>query len=467
MAKKEIYCVGWEFPGNLGKYVDIYSKHSLADADIVIFELGALQLWGSDSYQGKTCLSDYDSVRARNSVKYWRQELNKAYKEGKTIFIFLSPKKDAFVATGREEISGTGRNQKVSRLVAELDNYDLLPNFKLNFEEGAGNSTFLKKRTNLLEPLWNEIFKEKDYFIEIIPNEDSSYESLLTSKNGKRSLGGIIQGLGNIVFIPPIREDPDHVEFNEKEDKTFWSKKGVQFGARLLKAIINTEKLIRQKAHGTPAPKWASGSKYVFSEEKGILRKIEIFKKDISEIEDKIDFQNNALNKFYQFRLLLFENGKRLEAAILETLRLMGFEAENYDDGVLEIDAVFKSPEGRFIGEAEGRDDKPIAITKISQLIRNLHDDYARDEVEKMAKGVLFGNPFRFKPPEKRKELFTEKVFNTAKTNSIALLFTPDLYPIAIYLSEKKNKEFAKACREAIFAASGEIVKFPPIPKSK
>ena len=42
---------------------------------------------------------------------------------------------------------------------------------------------------------------------------------------------------------------------------------------------------------------------------------------------------------------LLFEQGKPLENAVIKALKIIGYKAENYDDGVLEMDQIIISPE--------------------------------------------------------------------------------------------------------------------------
>ena len=80
-------------------------------------------------------------------------------------------------------------------------------------------------------------------------------------------------------------------------------------------------------------------------------------------------------------RALLFEQGRPLENAVLQLMRLMGFEANNYRDSTSEFDVVLECPEGRCIGEVEGRDNRPIDINKMRQLIVNIQEDYSREEV--------------------------------------------------------------------------------------
>jgi hypothetical protein len=160
-------------------------------------------------------------------------------------------------------------------------------------------------------------------------------------------------------------------------------------------------------------------------------------------------------------RSLLFETGRPLERATVKALGLLGFSAATVKEGDSEFDVVFTAPEGRCLGEVEGKDNRAINVDKISQLGRNLDEDFACEEVSKYAKGVLFGNAHRLQPIEKRGEFFTEKCKSTANRMKVALVRTPDLFVAARYLTSSHDENFARLCREAIFAAEGQIVTFP------
>lgn len=109
-----------------------------------------------------------------------------------------------------------------------------------------------------------------------------------------------------------------------------------------------------------------------------------------------------------------------MEDAIFEALRLIGFKANNYKDELSEFDVVFISLEGRFLGEAEGRDNSAINIDKLSQLERNLQEDFQKDDVKNYAHEVLFGNAYRLKPPPERRDFFTEKCLTGARRAGIS-----------------------------------------------
>src|SRR5207245_1319034 len=99
-----------------------------------------------------------------------------------------------------------------------------------------------------------------------------------------------------------------------------------------------------------------------------------------------------------------------------------------------EFDVIFESPEGRCLGEVEGKDTKAINIDKFSQLERNLQEDFAREGVTEYAKGVLFGNAERLKPPAERGHAFTGKCITAAKRVHAALVRTADLFDPVRYL---------------------------------
>jgi len=125
---------------------------------------------------------------------------------------------------------------------------------------------------------------------------------------------------------------------------------------------------------------------------------------------------------------------------------------------------VFESPEGRLIGEAEGKDSKPINVDKLRQLAMNVHEDLLRECVSVPAKGVLFGNPFRLDAVASRPQAFTPKCISAAESSSTALVATPELFNAARYLADTDDEAYAAQCRAAIVAGVG-VVTFPRVPE--
>ena len=149
----------------------------------------------------------------------------------------------------------------------------------------------------------------------------------------------------------------------------------------------------------------------------------------------------------------------------MRALASMGISAANEVDGLSEFDAVFEVDGLRVIGEVEGKDKSAISIEKITQLERNIAEDFARDGVNEFAHGILFGNPQRLMRPTDRVKTFTKKCLSSADRNNFALVLTHEMFGPAAYLESDRDNKYAAACREALMATRGELVVFPPVPK--
>jgi hypothetical protein len=180
----------------------------------------------------------------------------------------------------------------------------------------------------------------------------------------------------------------------------------------------------------------------------------------------KLEKENEKLNLLLEeeesLKDLLFETGKPLEKAVTKALKILGYKAENYDDGVLELDQIIFSPEGeRFVGECEGKDTKDIDVSKFRQLLDGLSADFEQEHVAEKAFGLLFGNPQRLASPLERTLSFTQKCIAGAKREKIGLIKTEDLFRICRHVVEKNDMEYAEDCRKAIVQQLGQIIIFP------
>lgn len=441
------------------------SKQSLLDADIIIFSPNIseyLEQYMYSQYQGKPCLYETNSFNFKEACSHWRSELKAAVECGKTIIIYLSEFHNIFTQTGNREFSGTGRNQRITNIVAKSNNYEAIPFNLGEIIPTKGTEIKINKDLKFLAEYWLEFGPLSAYEI-CLKGENKN--PMLTTKAGDRIVGAIIQtARGAIILLPPLNINNEEFTI-EKADGVYWNKKGMAFGTKLARIFIGIDKAVHDERAITQPPDWVKQETYRFIKE----RKLE---HEINALSTKIDYLQDQRIKYCQqlefegnLRRLLYEKGKQLEEAILEALTIMGFKANNIRENDSEFDAIFISNEGRFLGEAEGKDNNAINIDKLSQLERNIQEDFVKDEVEVHAKGVLFGNAFRLKPISERGEFFTAKCISGAKRSEIALVRTPDLFLVAQYLKENRNENYAKKCRQLLSRTKGEVVQFPPVPK--
>ena len=480
MSKKTVGSIGSEVPGGFSDFVSFDSRASLLEWDIILFNPSINRHADAyESYQGKPSLSDHRSFALQESVQHWRRELTEALRAGKTIFVFLPALQEVYVDTGRREYSGTGRNRQTTRIVAPFSNYEALPlSMQVTASEGKGMS--LTTAGAVLADYWRRF---ADYSVYRVLIAGKIGTPLVVTKTGNKTAGALIrspESPGCLVLLPHIdlaaeaflREvsgteaaEPADKDNDDDEPKYVWTKEGRKFGGQLLEALFAVDSALRQGAESTPPPRWTTDPAYALPKEGRVREQLLAIEKELELLTRQKEQKKGEAAHEGALRRLLFEKGPLLEAAIIQALTLLGFTASRYRDSQSEFDVVFEAAEGRIIGEAEGKDNKPINVDKLRQLEMNLHEDFARDEVQQMAKGALFGNAYRLLPLGERRDYFTAKCISAAKRSGCALVRTPDLFRVARYLSDREDPEFGRRCREAVMATPGDIVSFPDLPE--
>ncbi|WP_024771874.1 hypothetical protein [Aquimarina macrocephali] len=463
--KKDIITMGFEIPGHSNLEKDFTSNISLMDADIIAISPEIVYPdgygWVNFSSGGTGCYDVATSKGFLQKSEHLKKELSDMLKLGKTVFLFLHQKKSYSLGLS---VSSPRKGQSTYNTKSS-SNYDFLPINIGKLTSASGKK--IQFSGNQLFSNFNKNFRNNLAYDAYLENPDSS-QVIYTGKDKNKVLGSIHPvGNGHLITLPKIDYDENKfIEYNEEKDENFWSKEAITFGKSLIQSLIDIDRNISLNSDKTPIPNWANSDEFSTKKALSIEGTIETNHLKIKELKEINTQLNEKILEENKFKDLLFETGNLLEDSVTEALRILGYEAENYDDGVLELDQVITSPEKhRFIGECEGKDNKDINITKFRQLLESLNADFARDEVQEKAYGILFGNPQRLLEPKSRNLDFTEKCKIGAEREKIALVKTSDLFVVIKYLRENENEGFKKKCREAIYKGLGKIVKFPKIPK--
>ena len=169
MAKK-ILTVELDLAVADATYAQFRSKMSLLDWDIILIRPRISQFLHNyyETYQGKPCLSDTASFEANECCEHWRREIKQAVETGKTVMVFLPSLYEVYVDTGQRSYSGTGRNQKTTRRVALLTNYQAIP---ASVEPVAAKGSSMKlasKGADVLAPFWSEFGEKFTYEVTLL-----------------------------------------------------------------------------------------------------------------------------------------------------------------------------------------------------------------------------------------------------------------------------------------------------------
>lgn len=128
MSNLQILCIGVDLPPVEGiKHVDLLSKESLLDSDVIVVRPTLSRLKTDGTFQGLSMLDDDDSFRIQNALKEWWPRISNALNAGRTVIYMLPPLEKVAVDTGERTYSGTGRNRHTTKIVDEFDNYQFLP----------------------------------------------------------------------------------------------------------------------------------------------------------------------------------------------------------------------------------------------------------------------------------------------------------------------------------------------------
>lgn len=464
MPERSIASVGFRFRDSAIKYIEFGKNNSLLDFDVIMFRADIRHyMFSSETYNGKPCLNDDKSFSIRRHMEHWRREIRDAVDNGKTVIVFMSDLTQISIATGELKYTGSGRNARVERMVTDYDNYQFLP-YALRLTSSVGSSMVLASaKAEPLVDYWKSFEPYSSYKVIL---EGAGVSGELLTRNGGKTVGLIVRSRtsnGALVLLPDVDVETRLSGVTEEKGGLRPSAESRKFSDRLISAVVSIDKAIKESVEITPEPPWAADFNYKLKAEIDIERQISALDAEFARISAETAGLKDKLLDISSLRGLLYEKGHPLEKSIIKALRILGYEADGLKTAVLELDVVFTSPEGRLIGEAEGKDDKPVNVTKLRQLALNVHEDFARDDVETLAKGVLFGNGYRLTAIAERGDPFTDKCQSASQASSAALVSTPDLFLVAKYLSENSDPDFAKRCREAIGSAVGRV-SFPAIP---
>ena len=396
MASKTIVTINCEIPGSLSESIGFQSKASLWDWDIILFRpsITDSMSWEEQYYQGKPLLNENRSFQLKDAANHWSRELAEAYRAGKTIFIQLCPLREIYVDSGKREYSGSGKSRQTTQIVDLFNNYKTLP-VDIKVTAAEGRAMQLTKEGDFLVEYWKEFGHLSTYKV-LLP-EDLGIP-LCVTRTGSKPVGALLENPeagGHIILLPylelmeedfyeelgvaTILTEEDEVDeedesgldaleesdvLDEEDEEIVWTEKGRVFGHKLISSLCAIDDALKGGIKSTPIPDWATDDTYVLPKEAELqqeLLKVEVAQGELAAKNEEIAV---SIYEERSLRRLLYENGHLLEKAVLKALQLLGFHAEQYRDSKSEFDVVFQCPEGRFLGEVEGKDDKLSTSTR-------------------------------------------------------------------------------------------------------
>lgn len=454
MAAISIALVGANLPCENLDIVELDKRQSLLEYDLVVFRptVSAFAFEFNNQYQGRPIFTEEDSANIYDASRHWNKQINELLSIGRTVVVMLPEKRDYFRYTGEHQYNGTGKNARRTNIVGGISNYDLCRLDLQNCVIAEGSQIDAADANREIYSAWSGLSGESVYYCYF---SDERFSPFLRIKNTNKCVGGVkrYEGGGCLIVMPDIPERWDSW-WNDESDE--YTDDGSDFAKRFSGFCDGIYKSTVTSDH-EQEPDWCSAPDLVLPKELSLQLDITNNISRIRDIEAENEKLSNDLVDNIQLRSMLFRNGKPLERAIISALQECGIDADGYTDGSLEFDVVFELDGIRCIAEVEGKDNKSIDISKMSQLERCIQEDFARDTVEEHAKGILIGNPFRLKPPSERGEPFTKKAIAAANRTGVTLVTTVQLFKIFQEAREAGDPELARAKIKQIVEHPGGV----------
>ncbi len=453
---KSIATVNYKLP-TVKDYISYNSGKSLMDYDIILVDPEMPYQDRIDFSGGGSCITIDGTKRLKSTMSHWLKEFDDALKGGKTIFVLVN---ENITDSGANSYTTTGKGGRLYQS-SSINNYDILP---VEIATRNTKGKHLKIIDNRFKALYDAIIDIIEYK-GVFTSEVN--KKIFTTKDGLSVVSAIIkskEGFGNIVFLPYF-DIGKLSTYDVSKRENVWTESALRVSKIIVNQLVEIDRVLRAETEETPKPDWVELVKQ--PQIADVLdERIRKYEQEIKILEEKKSVEINSKNELLKYNALLYENGKNLELAIENSLKLIGYSVENFQKGDIEIDHIITYSNGiRMIGESEGKDNAAIDISKFRQLETNINEDFSRDEVIEPAKGLLFGNAFRLTEPIKRGNQFTQKCLTNAKRLGTALIKTTDLYEIVMYLIDNpKDEKFKKSCRKVIENTEGDIVTFPKPP---
>jgi len=325
---KSIISIGFQLASDDVHQSDFGEKVSLLDWDIILFRPNIERFIpnsggyaGYDYYNGKITLNDTQSFRAKEACAHWKRELREAIDNGKTVIVHLNSPDTVYAATGTTETSGTGRNQKVTRHIAELSSFSSLPISLKHTETRGSEMTLQQNYRDLLASYWERFGDHSSY--EVVFDKDTK-GCCITTKHGNKPVAIQLSSKssnGSLLLLPDLDFEQD--EFYEEVDEKYrFSDAAIQFSSNYISEILGLEKGLRSTSQRTPEPEWAASDSFALSNEPQLREKLLVAEAALETAQRNKEEAASRLEEAGRLRDLLFETGKPLEAAVLKALQV-------------------------------------------------------------------------------------------------------------------------------------------------
>lgn len=426
MRTKKILCINSPF-GVLDydgyEQDDFNSSVSFFDYDVVLIDSDYI-VHNFDCekklYQNKKVLTENSSFAIKKQYDLFRKQIIDFMQTGKNVYVLVGTNEDCVVYTGDIQYSGTGRNARKTRIVADFNMYSFLP-FEITITHICGNNIdpccsspfvdFFKKNRNIL-----------DYYAVLKTNE--KVNPLAKVNGSDKVISAIVPYMnGNVIFLP---HPWDEGAYDTEEE---WKTDSIRF----LNSIWELEQAITIGEDELVFPQWAN--KYSILNEAEQLSNRDSLLSKISALQELLEQQEHSIQHVQQYKYLLTSSGALLEKTVKKVLTELGFTLFEPEDK--RSDIIAKYGDTYIVAEIKGVS-KSAAEKHATQLEK--WSSQFLEEKEQKAKPILIVNGYNNLPLEERTEpVFPDQMVKYSISREHALVTTTQL--LCLFIEVQNHPE--------------------------
>jgi hypothetical protein len=419
------------------------SSTSLFDYDILIWDPNELVYDyysyykdNGQKYMGYPLLDESDSAAIQRDLIRRKKEIIDFLSLGRTVVVF-APKCEKFcVYTGEKTHSGTGRSQKTTKIVGDLNIEDFLPMEKMKLFDAEGSQIeFIGGEPfNLIWKQFSEYLTYRSYF------ENISGEPIFYIKNTDKIIGTYISyRKGNLLIIPKFLDDEYDFKLTDAKEEKLTKK--------FIDALEELVCKLNQEKGDFKLPLWCSH--YFLPTEIKDKNELDKLNEELNKIESQISKKRNQLAELEQIKILFGGDGKALEIEVGKILEELGFDVA---EGLPQRDdLILKYKDNVAVVEIKGVS-KSAAEKHAAQLEKWVSEYITRKGIK--PKGILIVNAFKDTPLIDRNGLpFPEQMISYSKNREHYLI--TGLQLLCMYLDTKDDPKKKEEMIELLLGSNG------------
>ena len=412
-----------EFNHNNIEEIKFRSSQTILEYDMVIINVNSIyeEYEFSGDYQGIPSLTHYSSVDMKEDINRRKKEFETYLKAGKAIIVITPYNDKRTIYTGRQDISGTGRNARVTNLIDFIDTPKLCPT-EFNTTKARGRTIeFVNKNAR-------EVFDKYigDLVYDSFTDEEKVKNVIAKIPNTDKVVFWYEQvDNGIVVFMPDA--------YFSQYEKSTGSRKEKNF----LQDLYNYTQTLNQKIK-QEIPEWLQ--KYQTKEERDVNDKIENINKQIQQLLSRQNKLEKQKEEMEDIKRVFISSGDELEKSVKNIFKELGFNIIKF--GGNEEDLVCENDGKYFIMEIKGVDGSATE-KHTAQTLKWKTNYFINTDID--GKGVLIINGFKNKELKSRNNIFTKQILKYDEHQNLCLLSTIQLFNILNQFREGKitTKEIA------------------------